>query len=414
MRQTASTTTDDRPGLLLTGATGFLGGELLARLLERGERPIYALVRAGDDVEAQRRLDGVIGSLLGDSERWSRRVTAVSADIASPGLGMDPARRAQLAERVDQVIHCAASVSFTLGLEESRAINVDGTGHLLELAELSASHGGFGCFTHVSTAYVAGDHGGEFAENQLEVGQEFRNAYERSKFEGERLVRGRGASLPVQVLRPSIIVGDSRTGWTPAFNVLYTPLRAFSRGAYPALPARRGSPVDVVPVDYVADAVLSLAGKPGTTYHLTAGDHASSVGELIDLASGYLERRPPPVMPPAFYRRAIHPLLVRRGGAKRRRALQRSEAFFPYFSMRVRYDDTLATSALRTQGIDVPSLPSYFDRLMDFALTADWGRSPVPRHEVVPVPQKRRRGQRRRGPSRELGRPALHSLARGA
>jgi len=406
-------TTDDRPGLLLTGATGFLGGELLARLLERGERPIYALVRAADDDEARRRLDRVVESLLGPGERRSNRVIAIAADVASPGLGLDLSGREWLAERIDRVIHCAASVSFTLGLEESRAINVEGTRHMLELAELSASRGDFGCFTHVSTAYVAGDHGGEFAEDELEVGQQFRNAYERSKFEAERVVRGRGASLPVQVLRPSIVVGDSRTGWTPAFNVLYTPLRAFSRGSYPALPARRKSPVDVVPVDYVADAVLGLAGQPGTTYHLTAGERASSVGELIDMASAYLERRPPPVMPPAFYRRAIHPLLVRRGGPKRQRALRRSEAFFPYFSMRVRYDDTLARSALRKQRIEMPPLASYFDRLMDFALTADWGRSPLPRHEVVPVRRLRPRTQRRRGASREHSRPALHSLARG-
>ena len=409
------TTTDDRPGLLLTGATGFLGGELLARLLERDERPVYALVRAGNDDEARRRLDRVVESLLGPGEHRSKRVVAVAADIARPGLGIDPARRLWLAERIDRVIHCAASVSFTLGLEESRAINVDGTRHLLELAELSASHGGFDCFTHVSTAYVAGDHSGEFAEEELEVGQEFRNAYERSKFEAERVVRGRGASLPVQVLRPSIIVGDSRTGWTPAFNVLYTPLRAFSRGAYPALPARRKSPVDVVPVDYVADAVLALAGRPGTTYHLTAGERASSVGELIDMASAYLERRPPPAHAPGLLP-SCDPSPAgeaRRSEAPAGAAAQRGLLPLLHDARAIRRQ-ARAPAQLREQGIEVPPLTAYFDRLMDFALTADWGRSPLPRHEVVPVRRPRSRTRRQRGASREHGSAALHSLARGA
>ena len=127
------------------------------------------------------------------------------------------------------------------------------------------------------------------------------------------LLRKRGSSLPVQVVRPSIVVGDSRSGWTPAFNVLYAPLRAFSGGAYPMIPARRSSPVDVVPVDYVADGILALAGRPGTTYHLTASERASTVGELIELASGYAGRPAPRVVPPRLYRRLVHPILLRRG-----------------------------------------------------------------------------------------------------
>jgi long-chain acyl-CoA synthetase len=379
----APQTTDDRPGLLLTGATGFLGGELLARLLERGDRPVYALVRAQSDEEARLRLRRVIRSLLGRAEPASRQAVAVAADITQPHLGMDPGRRAWLAERVGRILHCAASVSFTLGLEESREINVEGTRRLLDLAELCARRGGLDSFLHVSTAYVAGTHPGSFLEGDLMVGQDFRNAYERSKFEAEVLVRERSAALPVQVVRPSIVVGDSRTGWTPAFNVLYWPLRAFAKGAYPAIPARRSSPVDVVPVDYVAEAILALSGRPGSTYHLTAGERATTVGEVMDLASAHLGRPSPRVIPPGLYRRLIHPLLLRRGSDKRKQALRRSEAFFPYFSMRVRYEDQLARGALRERGIEAPALPAYFGRLMDFALAAGWGRRPPERHEAA-------------------------------
>ena len=110
-----------------------------------------------------------------------------------------------------------------------------------------------------------------------------------------------------------------------------------------------------MPVDYVADAVLALAGRERTTYHLTAGERTSSVGELMDLASDVPRRPAPRTLPPRLYRRAIHPLLVRTGSQARRRALRRSEAFFPYFEMAVRYDNTRTREALRGQRIEAPA-----------------------------------------------------------
>jgi thioester reductase-like protein len=376
--------THSHPGVLLTGATGFVGGEILARLLRRGDRHVYALIRADDDERASARLQETIRSLLGTIDPWSRRATAVAADLEAPDLGLDEARREWLARRTTLVIHSAATISFELGLEESRRVNVEGTRRMLDLAELASACGGLECFTHISTAYVAGDHRGRFGEGDLAVGQRFRNPYERSKFEAEALVRSR--SLPTQVFRPSIVVGDSNTGWTPAFNVLYFPLRAFAQGNLPVLPTRRSALVDVVPVDYVASAVIALAGRPGTTYHLVAGDDASEMDEMVELGTSYLKRSRPRLIPPRLYRRVVHPLLVRLGSARRRRALRRSEQFFPYFEVGTRYDDGRAREALAPRGIETPPLGSYFNRLMDYAMLAEWGRRPRARHETIPTP----------------------------
>jgi thioester reductase-like protein len=335
--------------VMLTGATGFVGRELLERFLERDDRHVYALVRAPDEEAAAERLPR------------HPRLTAVPGDIESPGLGLDERRSQALAEEVDTVVHCAASVSFGLGLDESRRVNVEGTRHVAELADRC---GRLRRFTYISTAYVAGAHRGVFGEDDLDVGQAFRNPYEQSKFEAERVVRERYAHLPVQVLRPSIVVGDSRTGRTSSFNVLYPPLRAFARGSIPALPARRGAPVDVVPVDYVADSARDLAlGGPDGTFHLVAGRNATTVGRLIDLASSHFGRSRPPVFPPGVYRRLVHPLLVRRGGE----GLRRLEVYFPYFSMRVRFADRRHPPA--------PPVERYFHRLLEFAERARWGRA---------------------------------------
>jgi thioester reductase-like protein len=365
--------------LFLTGSTGFVGMELLARYLERTDRVVYALVRGDSNEDAQARLDATVGRMLPDPAPFAGRAIAVRGDVMRPGLGMAPRRRAELADEVGEIVHAAASVSFTLPLPESRAINVAGTQNVLDFAELAARRGdGLRRLSYVSTAYVAGDHRGAFHEDQLDTRQSFRNPYEQSKFEAETVVRGYCSRVPIQIFRPSIVVGEADTGWTPAFNVIYWPLKAFARGAYKAVPARRSSRVDVVPVSYVTDAIFDISGQEapsGMTYNLAAGDTASSVGELLHLSGEYFGRRPPVVIPRALYRWGVHPLLLRTGDKRRRRAVSASEVFFPYFAMRVRFDTMNARAALAGTGIHVPPLPDYFPRLMDFAVAADWGKS---------------------------------------
>jgi thioester reductase-like protein len=365
---------------LITGATGFLGREILVRLAARSRRPIYALVRAGDDAAAERRLAAALRE-RGGPERRVGRVIAVAADIEAPGLGLAPRRYERLRAAVTDIVHAAASVSFTLPVPEARAVNVEGTRRLVDLAEECHAGAGLRRFTHVSTAYVAGDHDGRFGEEDLEVGQEFHNSYEQTKFEAERLVRARRQRLPIQILRPSIVVGEQRSGWTGSFNVLYAPLGLYARGALPAIPARLSAPVDVVPVDFVADAVMELFRGPAEdnrTYHLVAGQEATTVGELIDLAARTLGRPRPLALPPAIFARLARPLL---GGLRReaaRRVLDRAEVFFPYFSGRVSYANERTLRRLRTAGIEPPPVESYFERLVDYAQRARWGRRTLP------------------------------------
>jgi thioester reductase-like protein len=381
----ATTAPAPRGAIFLTGATGFLGMELLARYLERTDRHVYALVRAGEEAGAAERLRGVIENLSGDPDAHRGRWTAVAGDAEAPGLGIEPERRRELAAEIGDIVHSAASVSFSLPLEESRRINVAGTRRVLEFAELCRERGGLRNLAYVSTAYVAGDHPGDFGEDELDVGQEFRNAYERSKFEAEQLVRSFADRLPVQIFRPSIIVGEQSSGWTASFNVLYPPLKAFEAGAYPALPARPDTPVDVVPVDYVADAIFELAQRPaerGEVHHLVAGRRATTVGRLTERAGRYFRRRPPRLVPPPLYRHLLHPVLVALSRGRRRRALRRTEALFPYFSMRVRFDDRRSRERLEPAGIRAPRPESYLDRLLDFAVAARWGKRRVTRDEA--------------------------------
>ena len=368
-------------GVLLTGATGFVGKELLHRYLTLTDRRVFALIRAESAEGATRRLRETLSDVFDDAEPFADRVQALAGDVARPGLGLEQKAADELAESVSEIVHSAASISFELGIEESREANVDGTRNMLDFAELCERRGSLRLFCYVSTAYVAGEHRGRFHEDDLEKGQGFRNAYEQTKYEAELLVAERRDRLPLMVVRPSIVVGDRHSGWTASFNVLYWPLRALERGVYPVLPARRRAPVDVVSIDYVADAILALATSPDVdagTYHLTASDAATDIGELLALASEHLGCRTPPVVPPLVYRHAVRPVLSRTS-PRARRFLDASGSYLPYFDMRVTFDDARARAALAPAGIAPVPLRDYFHRIVDYAVTADWGRRPLTR-----------------------------------
>jgi thioester reductase-like protein len=368
-----------RPGsVLLTGATGFVGMELLARYLERSDRDVVTLIRAADDGAARERMEGVLKNLFGRSAAaYARRVHAVASELTAPGLGLELGVRERLAERISTIVHSAASVSFVLPLDEARAINVEGTRSMLEFASIAQERGGLDRYGHVSTAYVSGLHEGRFSERDLEMSQGFRNTYEQTKFEAEQLVRA-AEGLPYTIMRPSIVVGDRRSGWTAAFNVLYWPLRAFSRGLFTSIPAIPSAPVDVVSIDYVADGIHELCERPGgerQTYHLTAGSQASTLGEIAELASGYFNRPMPVVVPPDDF--------VRTASQAQLAGLEESSVYFPYFSIKAEFDDAATRARLEPAGIKASPLCDYMERLLDFATASRWGKQPIARVEAL-------------------------------
>ena len=353
-----------QPPVLLTGATGFVGMEVLARLLERGDRRVVCLVRPGED-GAQARLDGVLSTLWDDPAPYRDRVRAVGGDVTSAGLGIAPAERTALAEEVGAVIHCAASISFDLPLDEARAINVEGTREVVGFAREARALGRLERLVHVSTAYVSGRHAGVFRERQLDVGQSFRNTYEQTKWEAEHVLAEADDLAPV-VVRPSIVMGDAVTGWTPAFNVLYWPVRAFLRGLFDVVPALPHGRVDVVTIDYVAGAILALLdGREVGVFNVVSGADAVTVEEFVALAAARLGRETPAVVP--------------RAGVADEISGSSGEVFLPYFEVETVFDDTRARAVLGPAGVRPTPLGQCFSALMDFAEAARWGKAPIGR-----------------------------------
>jgi nucleoside-diphosphate-sugar epimerase len=350
--------------ILVTGATGFLGMETLARLIDGGVEDVVVIVRASDDAAAQERLAGVLGSLYDELPEAVSRVRAVRGDLLQPGLGLSVRDREELLESVDRIVHCAASISFDLPLQEAREINVGGVERVIELAREVAAAGRLRRLVHVSTAYVSGRHAGSFGEEDLDVGQEFRNTYERSKHEAERLL-GQAADLPVAIARPSIVVGHRASGWTPVFNVIYWPMRAFERGLLDEVPARPDSIVDFIPVDYVTDGILALLedGDASGVYNLVAGELALCAGELVELHAALAGRPPVRFLPQETA-----------GGLP-----AGAEAFAPYFDVRCRFADARAGELLGRAGVLKPDPRDILEPLLGYARGTGWGKRPVSR-----------------------------------
>lgn len=374
--------------VFITGGTGFVGGKLLKRLVEEDHSgTIYALCRARDARDVQRRAretffrlfhDGALGiEMLWDRVVWLR------GDMTEPGLGLSSTARDRITHEVDTIYHAAASTDFELPRELAFAINVEGVRSLIELALATEN---LKRFVHISTAYVVGKRNGSVRPDELPGPKgPFNNSYEESKAASERLLREHMMQLPITIVRPSIVVGDSATGRTYNFNVLYYPLKMIYRGKLPFVPARRTTTLDIVPVDYVVNASIALARSPktiGGTYHVAAGDDAIDVRALgVWLNDFYPKQRQ------LFHHEAQEPVRVisllrwrftlwwlRR--KLRGLALEKLNSFCIYLPYLLTEKHFVTDETLAVIGDEVVYRPilSYLEYVASYAVAREWGR----------------------------------------
>jgi long-chain acyl-CoA synthetase len=268
--------------VLLTGGTGFLGTEVLTRLLAREGLEIVVLVPARTDADAIHAATRAWWHRPELRSALGARIHGVAGDVGEPQLGLDDATYADLSRHVTHIVHAAADLRLDASVEDLRRTNVDGVANALTFAR--SAHG-LARFLHVSSAYVAGRRRGVVREDDLTDEFGFESAYEQTKFEGERLVRRAASELPVAIVRPAMIVGDSMTGDIKTFNTFYAPLRLLLSGKRRIVPARRGLRVNIVPVDHVSVAIVRLLFDPGAeglTFHLTTPtEQLPTAGEVV-------------------------------------------------------------------------------------------------------------------------------------
>ncbi len=370
--------------IFITGGSGFLGSAVLARIgLSEKYKKIYVLMRGNHKQTPQQRLEALVRKIFGPDKapELMTRLVVVPGDLTEPGLGIPAPLRSELAQSLNQILHVGASTDFGAPLDESRRYNVEGTKQVIDLADECCANGDFRRFDYVSTAFVAGTKSGEVTESELDRGQEFANNYERTKFEAEIMVRGYMHRFPVVIHRPSIVVGDSRSGYTPHFKVLYWPLRLLSKNILPFIPCDPKATLDVVPIDFVADAIVALMQTDEAlqhTFHITAGKGAEvRIGEFLRDAYRFTQIKPRPIIPFWVFHTIRYTPLRRFFSEDMWRAVELAATYDDYLKgTGVSFNCERTMQLLIKLGVQRPSWPEYKAKVLKYCIESRWGRKP--------------------------------------
>jgi NAD(P)-dependent dehydrogenase (short-subunit alcohol dehydrogenase family) len=352
----------------VTGATGFIGQFLMRKLMARG-KPIHVLVRKGSlkKLEALR-------TELGASEK---DVIPVVGDLAKKNLGIADADLKKLKGKIEHFFHLAAIYDLKASAEDQQAANVDGTRNAVQCAQALTA----GCFHHVSSIAAAGLYDGVFREDMFEEAEDLDHPYFKTKHDSEAVVRNE-CKRPFRIYRPGFVVGDSKTGYIDKIDGPYYFFKFIQRMRKllpPWMPmvGIEGGRINIVPVDYVADAMDFLAhkkGLDGQCFHLT--DPAPHrIGEVLNI---FARAAHAPEMTMRVNARMFGfipaPILYGLGSLSPIKRMVRAvladlgvpKDVFQFINWPTRYDNRDTVKALKGSGVAVPHLETYAARLWDY------------------------------------------------
>jgi NAD(P)-dependent dehydrogenase (short-subunit alcohol dehydrogenase family) len=352
----------------VTGATGFIGRHLVEELLRNRQGDVHVLVRE----DSRDKLDVLIA-------RWpdAERVKPVVGDLQQRNLGHDDAWVEEHRGRIEHFFHLAAIYDMTAADELNERLNVGGTRHAVELANaLEAGH-----LHHMSSVAVTGEFKGLFREDMFDEGQKLPSPYHRTKYESERVVRER-ATVPWRVYRPSLVIGDSRTGEMDKIDGPYYFFKLIqkTRKALPQWFPLVGPELgwtNIVPVDFVARATDHIAHEPdldGQAFHLMAPKSQRS-GEVLNTFAKAahaphlamrIDKRLTDALP-----KGVVSLMMNLPALKNVRReiladLGLPEEVLDHVGFTAQFDTRDTERALRGSGIEVPPLEGYADKIWDY------------------------------------------------
>ncbi len=301
--------------ILVTGAAGLIGGEVTQRLAAAGHH-VTALVHRNPEVRGN---DGRAVALRG----------VVQGDLTLPRLGWSEAEHDTIACGHDLIVHCAATTRFDLSDAEYGAVNVAGTGRVVDLARAGGS-----ALLHVGTAYVCGTRDGVVLEDEPLPEAGFANGYEASKAAGEALVAASGVRHAI--VRPSIVLGEHATGVIRQFDAIYGAFKLIALGRVRHMAASPDATLDFVPIDHVAAGIVTVAERisqaDGGRFHLVSGQPMPAATFAAAIGAYPQFHAPMLALPARFDPSALPP-------AERRLYGRVAGLYSSYFQRAPRFDD---------------------------------------------------------------------------
>ena len=336
--------------IFLTGSTGYIGAHVAANLLHQHGAPLNLLVRARDTREAEDRLWRSLQLHLDFNlfyEYLQARIRFFRGDLTEERFGLSRDDYDRLVHTTDSVVHCAASLNRK-SEKSCMNVNLRGTLEVIRLALQVDHYHGLSRFSHVSTVAVAGERQDELVheDNAVDWNRTDYDPYARTKKFSEHMIRQLLPDVPKTIFRPSIVLGDSRRAETTQFDMV----RAFVfLAGLPALPLRPRDHIDIVNVDFVADAVAALHMKGETqydTYHLSSGRDSQTFRQITSSLAAAQQQRGPIYLPFASkpFAASVNFLSGRKNAVGRMASLMR--VFMPYLTFNTVFDNTRVTSEL--------------------------------------------------------------------
>jgi len=336
--------------IFVTGSTGYIGGYIVAGLLKDSRERLNLLVRAKEEAEAQRRIwQGL--QLHFDFPAFHAhlvsRIRIFCGDLTASRFGLADDEYHALADTTESLIHCAAS----LNRKSEKAcfnVNLRGTLEVIQLARQAQNAHGLRRFSHVSTVAVAGARRHEVVTEDVAIdwSRSDYDPYARTKKFCEHMIRQLLPDVPRTIFRPSIVLGDSRRAETTQFDMV----RAFAfLAGLPVLPFRSADKIDIVPVDYVADAIVQIHQKEKPAYdiyHLASGTGSQTFRELTDALSAARLTGSPLYLPDLekLFGGTVNWLARRRGEIGKAASLMK--VFWPYLVWNTVFDNTRAVAEM--------------------------------------------------------------------
>jgi thioester reductase-like protein len=349
-----------RPGgpssVLFTGGSGLVAQRMVATILGTDASALVTLLCAEREAPAAQ----AFVEALPAAERG--RVRVVLGAVDAMDLGMAGSDYREVVESITTIHHMAGMQDMRAKADTLRRLRVDGTRRVLELA---AACPRLTRLCHWSSVHVAGKRKGVVLEEDLDEGQSFSNAFEEMQCAAEKLARAAQPRLPVTVLRPGIIVGDSHTGAIDRFDGPYYLMLLIVRNTTPValpLPGRGSAPLHLVPIDFVIDAAHALSQDEravGKTFHLV-DPNPLPARRVYELVAEHAQT----VSPRGFIPQGITRTLLRAPGVERLSRAPR--AFMESFDHQVFFNSRHAMALLGEHGIACPPFDSYVQNLLRF------------------------------------------------